>query len=282
MSTITLPAAPGQAKRSAGPYLKRQVGLVGLTAVSLGSGWLLGALNAANCGSDASLISWAKPLGKLGRYGPYAQLATTLGLGWLATVLYIDAAVSPPGAGMLYIGTTSRTMYSMGRSGTYAFATVSLAALRRSGPERFRPYRVTAAAVVIPLVFIFAHLIVHGRSWPTVWRICVGIAIGVFLLGLNRLTNRSSQRATLDWELVIWVLPWLAGIVVLDAILPSYVGSVDHVVPLWWDLGAVGTGSLVIFYAARWLALSEKAVVANLIAAQVAKSEEEIELGVSG
>lgn len=43
-------------------HLKRDIGLVGLTFVSLGSiigsGWLLGALNGAEAAGPASLISW--------------------------------------------------------------------------------------------------------------------------------------------------------------------------------------------------------------------------------
>ena len=50
-------------------------------------------------------------------YGPFAGLAEALGLTWLATLLYTDAIISPGGTGLLYVGTSSRLSYGMGRTG---------------------------------------------------------------------------------------------------------------------------------------------------------------------
>jgi amino acid transporter len=58
---------------------------------------------------------WANPIGK-GEYGPYAQLATELGAGWLAALLYVDAFISPAGTGLIYLGTSSRLSYALGRN----------------------------------------------------------------------------------------------------------------------------------------------------------------------
>jgi amino acid transporter len=60
------------------------------------------------------LHGWANPIGA-GNFGPYAEIATGLGAGWLAVVLYLDAVVSPAGTGLVYLGTTSRVTYAMGR-----------------------------------------------------------------------------------------------------------------------------------------------------------------------
>ncbi|MET7680610.1 APC family permease [Streptomyces sp. NPDC005423] len=49
--------------------------------------------------------------------GPFAQVATLLGLGWLATVLYLDAVVSPGGTGLIYITGSSRVSYGLSRNG---------------------------------------------------------------------------------------------------------------------------------------------------------------------
>jgi amino acid transporter len=48
---------------------------------------------------------------------PMAQLALGIGLGWLGIVLYIDAAVSPAGTGLLLTGTSSRTLYAIEKNG---------------------------------------------------------------------------------------------------------------------------------------------------------------------
>src|SRR5918911_1167052 len=49
--------------------------------------------------------------------GPFAQLASLVGLGWLAAVLYIDAVISPAGTGLIYTTATSRVSYGLSRNG---------------------------------------------------------------------------------------------------------------------------------------------------------------------
>ena len=39
-----------------------------------------------------------------------------LGLSWLATLLYIDAIISPGGTGLLYVGTSSRVSLALARN----------------------------------------------------------------------------------------------------------------------------------------------------------------------
>jgi amino acid transporter len=56
--------------------------------------------------------------GKGAVYGPFAGLATALGVGWLATVLYADAIISPAGTGLLYVGTSARISFALGRNDT--------------------------------------------------------------------------------------------------------------------------------------------------------------------
>jgi len=49
--------------------------------------------------------------------GPLASVASAIGLGWLAVLLYIDAIVSPGDTGLIYTTTTARMSYAMGRNG---------------------------------------------------------------------------------------------------------------------------------------------------------------------
>jgi amino acid transporter len=50
-------------------------------------------------------------------FGPLAAVATLLGMGWLAVLLYIDAVVSPGDTGLIYTTITSRISYAMARNG---------------------------------------------------------------------------------------------------------------------------------------------------------------------
>jgi amino acid transporter len=48
---------------------------------------------------------------------PFAQVATVLSIGWLATIIYIDAIISPGGTGIIYTTGSSRVAYGLSRNG---------------------------------------------------------------------------------------------------------------------------------------------------------------------
>jgi amino acid transporter len=64
----------------------------------------------------ASSKGWAN-LAFNGDFGPLAAIAGVIGLGWLATVLYVDAVISPADTGLIYTTVTGRVSYAMGRNG---------------------------------------------------------------------------------------------------------------------------------------------------------------------
>ena len=49
-----------------------------------------------------------------GAMGPFAGLASMLGMSWLAFILYVDAYISPGGTGLMYVTGGSRILYAMG------------------------------------------------------------------------------------------------------------------------------------------------------------------------
>ncbi len=49
-----------------------------------------------------------------GQLGPFAGLASILGLSWLAALLYIDAYMSPSGTALMYLTGGSRILYATG------------------------------------------------------------------------------------------------------------------------------------------------------------------------
>lgn len=71
----------------------------------------IGALNPADISQG-----W-KNLTFIGDVGPFAGLAAGLGLVWLLRLLYIDATVSPSGAGLIYVTSTARILYAMSQIG---------------------------------------------------------------------------------------------------------------------------------------------------------------------
>jgi amino acid transporter len=71
----------------------------------------LGALNPESLSQGWQHLSFA------GDVGPFAGLAAGLGLVWLLKLLYVDAAVSPLGAGLIYVTSTARIIYAMSQIG---------------------------------------------------------------------------------------------------------------------------------------------------------------------
>lgn len=266
----------------------------------------VGALNPANLAHG-----WANPVGK-GDFGPYATLATGLGLGWLAVILYIDAFISPAGTGLIYVGVSARLAYALGHAGyvprgvsrmssrgvpytsiilafivglicflpfpswqslvglvtsatviMYAFAPITLLALRKADPHRARPYRVPAAPVLAPLAFIAANEIIYWTPWATVAKLMLAVAAGYLLFGIAYALGRPIERPPLDAQSLIWILPWLTGLTVI-----SYLGQYGgtKLIPPWIDLGVVAAFSLVICALAIQLRLPTERVTATIAA----------------
>ena len=256
----------------------------------------VGSLNPADI-----IHGWANPVGK-GDFGPYATLATSLGLGWLAVILYIDAFISPAGTGLVYLGTSARLSYALGHSGgipksfaklsargvpwvsivlsfvvglicflpfpswqslvgfitsatviMYAFAPITLTALRRTDPDRPRPYRLGGAVVISPLSFIAANEIIYWAGWSTNMRLLIAMVAGFVVFGLSYAFGRPVERPPLDPKSLIWMVPWLIGLGVIS-LLGQYGGGLAKI-PDWWDLAAVAVWSLIIFFVAVQMAL---------------------------
>ncbi|MDQ6774396.1 MAG: APC family permease [Candidatus Dormibacteraeota bacterium] len=50
------------------------------------------------------------------KFGPFAEIFTSLGLPFFAVLIYIDAVISPGGTGLLYVGTSARLTFALGRN----------------------------------------------------------------------------------------------------------------------------------------------------------------------
>jgi amino acid transporter len=81
-------------------YVALQIAFIGaVPASALKGGW-------ANLGDNLT-----------NSFGPLAAISTVIGLGWLATLLYIDAIISPADTGLIYTTVTGRIAYAMSRNG---------------------------------------------------------------------------------------------------------------------------------------------------------------------
>jgi amino acid transporter len=67
---------------------------------------------------DPSVLSngWGH-LNFAGDIGPFVGIAAGLGLSWLLKLIYVNAVISPLGAGLIYVTATARILYAMSRIG---------------------------------------------------------------------------------------------------------------------------------------------------------------------
>jgi amino acid transporter len=136
----------------------------------------------------------------------------------------------------------------------YAFAPVSLAALRRQDPDRKRPYRLPAPGAICPLSFVAANLIIYWTGWTILWKLDVALGLGAVVFVANLLVSKPANRPDLrTWRSSIWIVPWLAGMAVIDKLGQFKGGSAT--IPFWYDIAVVAVFSLAIFYFAVAIAL---------------------------
>ena len=277
--------------------------LIGVTIYCLLQLVFTGALTHGAIGKD-----WAS--GAYTKFsGPFAQVATGAAIGWLATILYIDAVISPGGTGLIYTTSSSRVSFGLSRNGyfpkvfestdrrsvpwaglilafimgcicflpfpswrslvglitsasvlMYAGAPLSLGAFRRRIPEARRPYRMPGASIIAPAAFIVANYLILWSGWNTDYKLGIAIAIGYIVLVANRVFRLNDRDIVFELKAGSWILPYLIGmglLVWLSDFGINAAGTIvgPNVIPLWWDLLAVGGFSLIIYYWAMAVAL---------------------------
>ncbi|GAA1905080.1 APC family permease [Streptantibioticus ferralitis] len=171
---------------------------------------------------------WASPVGK-GNFGPYATLATALGAAWLATVLYVDAVISPAGTGLVYMAGAARLSYAMGRQrvlpgpvaevGRRGVPVVSVLLAFVVGELAFLPFPswqalvsvVTSAAAIM---YAFAPVALHAlrvrdRGRPRPYRLPAwSVLAPAGFVCANLIFYWSGYEA--DWKLAVTVVLGLA------------------------------------------------------------------------
>ena len=150
----------------------------------------------------------------------------------------------------------------------YAFAPVSLAALKRIDGQRPRPYRTPVPALTLPAAFCAANLITYWGGFETTWKLVVVMAVGLALFTYG--ARRAHTGAGRTLRNFAWVPVWLAGQVAIGAV-GRYGNGARNILPNWIDILVVIVFSLVIFYWAVSLSLTPEEA-----ATEVAKDARQI------
>ena len=291
---------------------------------------------------------WTDPFGTVNKFGPYYTLATSVGLGWLGTLLIIDAVVSPAGTGLVYVSAASRLSYSLAKtrfvppvfasidrrgvpwfsiifggvfgcvlflpfgswstlvgaitaasSFMYSFAPVAAVSLRKSDPDRQRPYHAPILNIIAPFSFVVSGFIIYWSGTANDLKIDAAV---VFFLVLYVVARRlDPNQEPLNFRAGAWAIPWVAGLTIFSIFGGSYVGGITtgpggtgsgggyqtflgaklgvHL-PFWWDLGAIAVFSLIVFYFAVYSRLGPEQTVAHALEAAADAHQEDLDLGV--
>ncbi|MBO1414977.1 APC family permease [Streptomyces sp. FH025] len=252
--------------------------------------------------------------------GPFAGLATLIGLGWLATVLFIDSVISPAGTGLVYITSSSRVTYGLSRNGyapqvlqstdrravpwlglliawiagvlcflpfpswqrlvgfitsavvlMYAGAPLAFGVLRKRLPGMERSYHLPGGAVVSPLAFVVASLVIYWSGWDTLWRLGLAILIGYVLLGGYRayaVSKGVPNAPRMDFRAGQWLPVYLVGMGLISWQGGFGAGAKGNL-PLWWDVAVVVAFALVVYYWALAIALPAEEIERNIRGVEV-------------
>jgi amino acid transporter len=136
----------------------------------------------------------------------------------------------------------------------YAFAPVSLAALRRIDSGRPRSYQAPMPSLVLPAAFCAANLIIYWGGFDTTWKLGCAMLVGLLLFGVGAWHAGSNAGRTIRHS--TWIGVWLGGQVLIGAI--GRYGGGRNILPNWVDILVVIGFSLAIFYWAIGSALNEE------------------------
>ncbi|MEV6790626.1 APC family permease [Streptomyces sp. NPDC051320] len=119
-------------------------------------------------------------------FGPLAAIASAIGLGWLAYILYVDAVISPADTGLIYTTVTARISYAMGQN--------------RNAPESLTK-TTSRGAPMVSLVVTFVLGLIVFLPFPS-WQQLVGFITSATVLsfGAGPLVLAAMRRQIPDQE----------------------------------------------------------------------------------
>jgi amino acid transporter len=168
----------------------------------------------------------------------------------------------------------------------YSYAPVAAVSLRKSDPDRPRPYQVPGLNIIAPFSFVVSGLIIYWSGTSNVVKLDLAV---LFFLVLYFIARRvDPAQAPIDFKAGAFSLPWIIGLTIFSIFGGSYVGSyssvfgiaIHHHLPFWWDIGAVAMFSLAVYYYAIHSRLGPERVAPQVQEAIADAHQEELDLAV--
>jgi amino acid transporter len=180
----------------------------------------------------------AKGWAALAYTSPFAQVATIIGLGWLASILYADAVLSPSGTGLVYLSSGGRVVLGSARNNY-------LGNKFRSISERFGvPIWAMSITVLFAIIFLLPF-----PSWQSLVGVISSATAFTYVMGpvslavFRKYHNDKHRPFRLGGAKVFGVLAFIGGTLII-----YWSGwAVD------WKLVVGILGGTVVYLIASWL-----------------------------
>ncbi|MCI2975089.1 MAG: APC family permease [Ferrimicrobium sp.] len=180
----------------------------------------------------------AKGWAALAYTSPFAQVATIIGLGWLASILYADAVLSPSGTGLVYLSSGGRVVLGSARNNY-------LGNKFRGISERFGvPIWAMSITVLFAIIFLLPF-----PSWQSLVGVISSATAFTYVMGpvslavFRKYHNDKHRPFRLGGAKVFGVLAFIGGTLII-----YWSGwAVD------WKLVVGILGGTVVYLIASWL-----------------------------
>jgi hypothetical protein len=136
-----------------------------------------------------------------------------------------------------------------------------LAAMRRELPNQERPFKLPFGDLIPVLAFIASNLIVFWAGWETNYKLLICIVAGWVLFAIYHGFRRGEVPA-LEWRAASWIVPWLAGLMVISLL--GDFGKGLGVLSIGWGALAIAVLSCVIYALALHVRLPSQRVIAAI------------------
>jgi amino acid transporter len=126
---------------------------------------------------------------------------------------------------------------------TYAMGPIAVICLRRTLPDKERPFRLPVADFLCLLAFYCCNLFSYWTGWQTISKLAIVLTIGFVIFMLAYLRGRV-QLAKKEFKSAWWIVPYLVGIVGI-----SYLGAFGgglNVIPFGWDFAVIALFSVAV------------------------------------
>ena len=134
----------------------------------------------------------------------------------------------------------------------YSFAPVAAVSLRKSDPDRERPYRAPILNIIAPFSFVVSGFIIYWSGTSNIIKLDLAV---LFFLILYMIARRiDPNQEPLDFRAGSFAIPWIIGLTLFSIFGGSYVDGlsnaasggyatvfgikINHHLPFWWDLAA--------------------------------------------